>query len=385
MKIALINHHFLEHDGQGRVNLELAKFLGRNGHEVHLFGHKVDQELKNSPGIVAHILCSPVERPNLIKGMFFLGAVGCLLRGFHFDIIHSNGGVMSGHHHVNTVHFVHSWWRRSRFGAAREGAYLRFSTWLNSWLEKKALSRAHTIVAVSEKVRRELISYAGVPREKIKVIYNGVATGEFDPAQKKLSREKILPELNIPLNKFVILFAGDLRNDRKGLGSLLEALPALTVDYHLIVLGSLEGSPFVEKAAQISVDDKISWAGFRKDINEFIQAADVFVYPTRTDSFPSVVMENLAGGTPVILSSSTYCGSSEIIRDGKDGLMLKNPWDKAEIAAKINLIAADRSLWSELSRNGRKLALSRSWKRMAAAYEQLYLSILTRLQAGELL
>lgn len=372
VKIALVTHHVYKNDGQGRVNFELARYLAGRGHRVHLVAHGVDSDLSAVPGITAQVLPCRIHRPYIIKCAGFIKQAGRFLKENRFDIVHANGGVLTGDHHVNTSHFVHSWWSRSPFGSRREGAYLRLSTRFYAGLERRAYAAARLVVAVSNKVKRELVDHAGVDEEKIIVIYNGVDGEEFSPANRSGFRKKILDQWKIPPGRFVILFAGDLRNNRKGISSLIESLPYLDTDYHLVVLGGAEGSPFVRKAEDMGLEGRITWAGFRKEINAYMAAADAFVYPTRTDSFPSVVMEALSCGTPVVVSGERHCGVSELLRDGENALLLDNPWDQAGIAAGINSLARDAALRRKLSVHGRSLAEKMTWQRMARQYEQIY-------------
>lgn len=375
MRIALVTHHVFKNDGQGRVNFELARYLAGRGHRVHLVAHGVDEDLLATPGITAHIMPCRIHRPYIVKSVSFITQAGKFLKGRRFDIVHANGGVLAGEHHVNTSHFVHGWWRRSPFGARRENAYLRFTTWFYAGLERRAYAAARLVVAVSNKVGRELVEYAGVDREKILVIYNGVDGEEFSPAERLAFRKKILCQWNIPPGRFLILFAGDLRNDRKGISSLLEALPLVNADYHLVVLGSAEGSPYVQRGREMGLGGRITWAGFRKEISAYMAAADVFVYPTRTDSFPSVVMEALSSGTPVVVSGERHCGVSEILRDGESALLLDSPWNPGRIAGGINTMARNPALWRRLSGEGRSLAEKMSWQKMAEQYERVYLGL----------
>jgi len=378
VKIALVTHHVFKNDGQGRVNFELARYLAGRGHDVHLVAHGVADELLDTPGITALLLPRCIERPNPAKNILFLRQADGLLKKGCFDIIHAHGGVVSVEHHVNTAHFVHSWWQHSPFGARSEGVYLRLATRLYAGLEKKSYARARVVVAVSHKVKRELVQYAGVNGDKIRVVYNGIDSGEFSPAGRPAAREAVLKAWNIPPGKFVILFAGDLRHDRKGISSLLECLTRLEVDYHALILGSPAGSPFVGKALEMGLGDRITWAGFQKNISSYMRAADVFVYPTRTDSFPTVVMEALAAGTPVVVPGAKHCGVSELLQDKETALLVDNPWDARQIAGQVNLLARDQMLWQKLSGAGRRLAEQMPWRRMAEQYERIYLELLLR-------
>lgn len=376
VKVAIISHHVCKNDGQGRVNFELTRYLAGQGHEIHLVAHSVSEELPGWGKITAHLLPNPVERPNVVKSMVFIRQAGKFVAAGNFDFVHANGGVLLGPHHLNTSHFVHNWWKRFPHGSCKEGVYLRFATSLYAHLEKKAYAAAKIVVAVSHKVKRELVHYAGVDEEKIRVIYNGIDGDEFSPVNRSGARREVLARWRIPPGRLLLLFAGDLRNDRKGISTVLEALHLLKADGHLLVLGDASGSPYVRQAEKMGLGDRITWAGFQKGINHYMRAADVFVYPTRTDSFPTVVMEALSSGTPVVVPGSEYCGVSELLRDYHNAMLISSPWSAADLAERVDLLAAGKNLWQKLSYAGRKLTEQMTWQAMAKNYEQVYLELM---------
>jgi UDP-glucose:(heptosyl)LPS alpha-1,3-glucosyltransferase len=99
----------------------------------------------------------------------------------------------------------------------------------------------------------------------------------------------------------------------------------------------------------------VKFVGWQQDIREFYKAADFFIYPSFYDPFPNVALESLACGTPIIVSSLT--GASEIIEDGKNGFVIKNPRDAIEIFDKMKkAISLRKEELMEMSVAARKTA-----------------------------
>jgi glycosyltransferase involved in cell wall biosynthesis len=82
-------------------------------------------------------------------------------------------------------------------------------------------------------------------------------------------------------------------------------------------------------------------------------AADLFVYPTRADNMPLVLIESLACGTPVV--SFTVGGVPDIVRPGITGA-LADPNDSKQLASHIVQLLEDESLRARMSRHCRDIA-----------------------------
>ena len=110
---------------------------------------------------------------------------------------------------------------------------------------------------------------------------------------------------------------------------------------------------YLRLARRLGVEDKIIFTGGRKDLRKFYAASDLFVLPTIYEPFGNVCLETLASGLPIIVSKTS--GAAEIITEGDNGLLLKNPRDSRELAEKIRL-AFDNRFRNKLSKNARTLA-----------------------------
>jgi glycosyltransferase involved in cell wall biosynthesis len=241
------------------------------------------------------------------------------------------------------------------------GLYQWLFTAANSYWEKQAFSQAKSIIAVSEKVAEELVSI-GVPRQKIRVIVNGVDLQEFTPGVTSRSL------LGLPENVNLALFAGDIRTPRKNLDTVLKALKKVA-DLHLAVVGNTKGSPFLELANNLGISERVHFLGYRRDIAQIMQAADFFVFPSRYEACTLVLLEALASGLPVITATAT--GGAELVT-AEAGIVLPETDHIDSLAASLSVLASDRPLRQQMAQAARVLAEKHSWTNMAQNYLNIF-------------
>jgi len=87
-------------------------------------------------------------------------------------------------------------------------------------------------------------------------------------------------------------------------------------------------------------------------------SADVFVFPSTTDTFGNVVIEAQASGLPVIVSD--LGGPKELVEDGVNGLVTK-AHDVEDVARAITLLVNDQKMRARLGAKARQSVVDRSW------------------------
>lgn len=379
MKIALVTHYAIKGDGQGRFNCELVKYVARRGHEVHLYVNKADGDLVKQKGVFYHHIPVLFQRPVLLRSLIFLLLATARLKRTKHDIVHLNGAVSLAGYDINTCHFCHSAWADLQHELRLEkGLYRAIATKIQAWLERRVYREERGgIVAVSRKIADELRQNAGVVKE-IFTVYNGIDPSEFDPSARDACRKWLGQEFDLEETDFVLLFAGDIRTRSKGLHFLLMSLQEDQVDKRvkLLIAGDTKRSPFVREVQVNGLSDRVRFIGFRKDLHRVLAGADTFVLPTTYDSFSMVLLEAMACGTPVIVSSPKYCGAAELIRHMENGIILQNQADPAEIREKIELLRKDADLRRSMGVQARRTAEQHTWTAVGEAYERLYGDVL---------
>lgn len=374
MEITLVTHNLVQGDGQGEVNRRLAGYLALSGHTVHLVAHRVHPDLARMPNIIVHRIALPFLRPALMTDLIFMTLSSLMIQRAELldTILHLNGAVSLVRHRVNSCHFCHSAFseviRHFRLGLS---PYHVFYHRLHAGLERRVFRRcSEQVVAVSRKIKDELGEVVR-PGQKVKVIYNGV---DNNTVSRQAARERLEREFNFDRDTVVLLFAGELRRKRKGLGTVLDALELLRDEPNVVLLvaGRQQGSSYVAEAARKGLNGRVIFCGFRNDLRMLLAAADVFVLPVFYDPFPGVLLEALAAGTPVVVSSPHYCGSAELVEDGKSGVLVQDPANVEELREKLLFLIRNGKLRREIGEAGKGAILPFSWERMCAEYEEIY-------------
>jgi glycosyltransferase involved in cell wall biosynthesis len=364
MNIGIITNRFSQGEGQGRVNFEIARIAAEKGHEVTCIAHQVHPDLHVHPSI-SWIQMPDANWPAAVIGnQRFARASTRWLQdyGDAFDVIVGNGFNTWFPVDLSIVHFVHSAWRHSPVHDARvrrgpSAWYQWLYSWLNARLEQQVLPRAQTIVAVSRKVKEELIA-TGLPPESIQVIHNGVDTDEFRPGPVDRSA------LGVPTDVPLAFFAGDIRTPRKNLDSVLHALDG-TPGLHLAVAGSTDRSPFPALASRLGLSERVHFLGFRKDIADLMRAADFFVFPSRYEACSLVLLEAMASGLPIVTAQTA--GGAELV-DNECGVVLDDPDNTNQLATTLHELAHDPARRNRMSNHARSRALEHTWSHMAEDY-----------------
>jgi glycosyltransferase involved in cell wall biosynthesis len=372
MKFCIVTPYIIKGDGQGRVNYEIVCEAIRCGSQITIVSRKIAPELEQHP-LVTWVHFDVEKYPTaLIKEMLFSIQSRAWLRKHRteFDIININGAVTSGASDVNSVHFVHTSWLRSPVHTARinknpYGIYHWAYSTINAYWEKQAFRQAKVVVAVSHKIKQELIDYLGLESSRIQVIHNGVDVKEFIPGTQNRK------ELGLPEDVNLALFAGDIRTNRKNLDTVLRALVEVD-NLHLVVVGSTEGSPYPKMAATLGLSHRVHFTGFRRDIAKIMRAADLFVFPSHYEACTLVLLEAMASGLPAI--TATSAGGAELVTP-ECGFVLSKSDDVEGLAAALTTLAGDRELRISMGKAARAVAEQNTWFNKAQLYIDLFKGI----------
>jgi glycosyltransferase involved in cell wall biosynthesis len=197
-------------------------------------------------------------------------------------------------------------------------------------------------------------------QSKVQVIHNGIP---YDSFLENYTTAKI--DLGLPESCFLIGMIARI-NPGKGQLFFLEMAECLSKKYpntHFVLVGDpfLGYEPILEeiknKIRDNNLEAKISYLGFREDIPIVMAALDVFVLPSiLPDSFPTVILEAMASGKPVVATLSG--GASEMVRDGATGFMIPVGDVEKGIQALEKLIQ-NVELSQKLGEAGRERVLSK--------------------------
>lgn len=202
---------------------------------------------------------------------------------------------------------------------------------------------AEIYIAITKNMRNEFL-VLGLPKNKIRVLPNGVDVKTFQPSGRKTDN--------------LLLFVGRIAFG-KGLHILLESLRYLKQTIHLAIIGPpAETKYFKDILMRIKNENEkgiheITYLGEQEPANivEWYQKASILVLPSLREAFPVVTLEALACETPVI--ASNVGGVAEVVKHGRNGILVP-PNNPVKLAEAIQYLLNNSDVRTGLGREGRK-------------------------------
>ncbi|MCU0241262.1 MAG: glycosyltransferase family 4 protein [Vicinamibacteria bacterium] len=229
-------------------------------------------------------------------------------------------------------------------------------------LRNRALRRADAFVAISRPIEQEFLA-AGLPRERVHYIPHAVDTDRFRPAEPG-EAARLRVRLGLPSGALLVVFTGRLLKG-KGLEYLIEAwaelAPALP-RIHLAILGSGAGQMLsVEdeikaRAQALGLAGRITFTGRVENVDEYLRAGDVFVFPSVFEGLPHSIVEAAAAGLPSVASRAG--GIPDVIVDQENGLLVP-PADSAALAQALRAMIGTDEMRARMAARAREIASAR--------------------------
>ena len=375
MKALLVTREYPPHiyGGAGVVVDQLSRALARRmGVEVRCFGHR-----DGRPDGIAVRGYTPWERVGG-KDVRFAPALETLSIGLAMardsvdaDVVHAHtwyadmGALwISQLYRIPLVVTLHSMeplrpWKADQLGSG----YL-----VSSWIEKTAVEAAHRVIAVSNKMREDILTHFAADPSRVVVIHNGIDPGLF----RRTSARDALDRLGVKTP--YVLFVGRI-TDQKGIFHLLEAARRLPAGVQVVLCASAPDTPEIEERLRRAVAgmSNVRWINEMVPVDVVTQLyshAAVFACPSVYEPFGLINLEAMACETAVVASG--VGGILEVVEDGRTGLLVP-PARPDALADALNRVLADPGLARDMGAAGRRRVEGQfSWTAIAERTEQVY-------------
>lgn len=172
---------------------------------------------------------------------------------------------------------------------------------------------SYAVIANSQEIRHVWLRTAPwFPPAKVKVVMNAVET-RID--RRPELRRRLREELQAGDDEFVIGGAGHVA-PRKGFDYLLRAFAEARIPQaRVVIIGDGPHLPALkELASSLCIADRVSWLGHRDDAPGLLAGLDLFVLSSHNEGMANVMLEAMAGGTPVI--AADVSGVNKAVGDG---------------------------------------------------------------------
>jgi UDP-glucose:(heptosyl)LPS alpha-1,3-glucosyltransferase len=372
LRIAVLNRIFKPTAGGAeRYSIALVEQLAQR-HEIHVFAQQIDHQC---PGVHYHHIPLPFTRPRWLNQLWFALATWWRTRR-GFDVVHSHENTWHGR--VQTVHVVPVTYSLLH-GLRGTRLALRWLKIVTSprLLAYLALERARYNVAdgrciVLASSTQESVMATSFPEcvSACEVVTPGVANvpGCSTPEQRLAARSQLgLPQLG----RCVLFVGNDFR--KKGLPALIAALVHLPDDVFVAVVGNAGQKALIQQELDASGQSaRIFFLGALPAVDVAYQAADCLAHPTLEDTFAMVVLEAMAHGLPVVVSSANFCGISALLTADVDAVLLSDPRNANALQTALERLLDDGTLTECLRMQGLRFARQHLWSEIALQQEAIY-------------
>ena len=207
---------------------------------------------------------------------------------------------------------------------------------------------ADDIIAVSQGVADDLVAFAGLKENAVKVVYN--------PVYQESMHEKAAAAPSHPwflAREVPTLLAMGRLHTQKGFDILLHAFKQVrsTTPCRLVIVGEGdERRDLTALSEQLGLTDDVSFPGFIQNPFALMSRADLFVMSSRWEGLPTVLIEALACGATIV---STDCpsGPREILDNGRYGTLVPTNDADALAEAMLQALSAPRKSHSERAKD----------------------------------
>jgi len=369
MKVAVVIPKYGLVGGAEGFAYELTERLAMGGRfEMHVFSNRYRRG--NAPVIFHKV---PILLfPRFMRQISFASFVQREIQRGGFDLVHSHDRIFRMH--LLTMHGIpHAEWIRE----ARNKRLTLFDRAM-AWVERKGLTGPdmRMVLPVSGLVKEELLRAYSIPDHRIRVIHPGISEERFASLDRANCRRQIRTRHNLSESDVVVLFVG-MNFEIKRLGLVIEGLAGLIqekkegISLKLLVAGKGDPLPYQALARRLGIAERIIFAGITREVEAYYLASDIFVMPSVFDTFGMAVLEAMAAGLPVVITQKV--GARDLLTDGVQGFILKDPPKPIDLAAKIALLL-DPERRTKMGEKARATALEHTWDRVADEMEEIYLT-----------
>jgi glycosyltransferase involved in cell wall biosynthesis len=288
-----------------------------------------------------------VDMPKMLRTKY-LRYLQLIYEAEKFDIVHTHGGVAGFYgrtlkkhnpelkcvHTIHGIHYIHS----SSF----------FKKNLSKTIEQYLVQYTDKTICVSETDMILASKYKIADLNKTVVIPNGIDITKFSNLKKDTA---LMSSLGLNENNFIVgnVSRFDVQKNQK---LIIQSAYFLTKKYPQMRFVFVGGGELIERMKQhvreCNLEDYAIFTGEQSNITDYYSIFDIFVFPTRWEGMPYVLIEAMAARLPIICSSLPNL--LEVIKPNYSALTIK-PDDMDDLFQKISVLYNNSALRETLAQN----------------------------------
>lgn len=332
MKLAVCLYKFFPFGGLARDFLNIMSICRDRGYQIDVYVMEWHGDIPE--GFNVHVV--PVKAwTNHGKVKQFIKTVSPQLKAGHYDLIVGFNKIPGLDIYYaadpcyldrvnNQQHsFLYRLGSRFRFYASCERAV--FGT------------DSNTVALMISDVQRDLfkLNYA-TPDERLLMLPPGIAKDRKRPQNWREIRAEERANLAFKDDDFILMMVGTAFKT-KGVDRSIVALASLPLKLkntaRLVIVGDGDSKAYLEQAAKLNVEDKVTFLGGRNDIPQLLLSADLLLHPARKENTGTVILEAMVAGLPVIVSQA--CGYAKHVIKSNAGAVVKEPFSQTDFNQKV--------------------------------------------------
>lgn len=314
-----------------------------------------------------------ISFPKYLTTPSFAYFAGSKINKGNFSLVHSHERIFAAD--IFTMHGIpHRYWihniRRKQMNLFDRAT---------AWVEKKLVYEGNCkkFVAVSNLTKDIFLQEYKIEPDKVSVINPGIDLNDYAVQDKDSIRNSIRKELGFNISDPVILFAS-MNFEIKGLDDIFLSLAKLKAQnrkFKLIVAGKGDEKKYTSLAEQAKIASDVIFTGpvCKEKLIKLYLAGDLYVMLSKFDTFGMVVLEAMAAGLPVIISSNV--GAKDIVQEDKNGFVVSNTSDTDYTAAKIAMLL-DENICRRMASSALQTAKQNTWDEVTKKYSDIYGNLL---------
>lgn len=378
MKALLLAAMGSVHRQHNKANIKALKEIGAIIYLAANFGTDTPRE-KNNTQFVAeckrdgiNIIDIPFRRGGFITNIFQIPVLNKFLKREKFDIVHvhtETGGFMlrlscliqskCNTKFVYTPHGM-SFWKGSSLKS--QLVYRPLERWICSAMDMNLGMNMEEVENLEQWNKRTAHYVHGVGLDVARM---------QNPVR---SREQMREEFGLTESDKFIASIGEL-DDNKNHITVIKALATLgRKDFKYVVCGvGPNKDMLLAEAEHMGLKENVILAGYRSDIPDVLNAADIFVFPSFHEGMPVSALEAMACGLPIICSEIR--GNVDIIREGDNGYLFQ-PSDVETLARKLEYLLDDAEKRKVMGLKNKENVKDFSLESVTEELKRIYKSVL---------
>lgn len=276
------------------------------------------------------------------------------------------------HHFTHWLAFVYAqmtktpllMWSESTLKDERSSSKIKHK--LKTWIVDRA--DGYIVPGISQE---KYLLDLGAKEDRIYTAPNAVDSVFFTSQAQHYRQQKVVCQDKLGIDGCVILYVGRLI-DEKGVPELLEAFTKLSPNKQvtLVIVGDGSQATEYHSYTQRNQLDNVVFAGFQPQsaLPQYYGIADIFVFPTRSDTWGLVLNEAMAAGLPIVCADAAGA-ADDLVVNGKNGYLVP-VGDVEKLSEALQTLIDDESLRDNMGLYSQEIIANYTPQKMALGLKE---------------